>query len=145
MNHAEILKKQLQEQLRQVTGFTSRLDNWARYFRDHSTSTSHCRSIEHRYRSPQCWYPEDPIIPTDSHDALRIERALSKLPEFVRTSLAAHYVFGGRWEQNHFVRRLACKDIACHKSQYHDMVLRAEKMLENHLLKVDNRYNTRQM
>lgn len=142
-DHASILKEQLKAQLAEVSTFTARLENWARYFRDHGASYTHCRSFEHRYRSPQCWHPEEPIIPTDSIDASRIERALGHLPEFVRTTLAAHYVFGGRWEQNHFVRRLACKDVSCHKSQYHDMVSRAEKMLENHLHSMENRYNAR--
>src|SRR5476651_2171992 len=53
-----------------------RLENWTRWARDFGGSVGHCASVEHWYRSPQHWFPEEPHVDLDLHDALKLERAI---------------------------------------------------------------------
>ncbi len=57
-----------------------RLENWTRWARDFGGSIGHCASVEHWYRSPQHWWPEEPHIEPDLHDAIKLERAIRGLP-----------------------------------------------------------------
>jgi len=133
MDHFETLKSQLREQLEQISGFVARLENWARCYKDRGSHRGHCRSLEHNYKSPQCWHPEEPKIPVDEIDASLVERTFAHLPWWVRVAMAAHYIYGGRWPSNDFVRRAACRDLRCHRSQYSERVELSEKMLSNRL------------
>jgi len=51
-----------------------RLINWGRCQRDRAR-WSHCASIEHRWRSPQCWDPSEPKPDNDLLDAFLVEKA----------------------------------------------------------------------
>lgn len=52
-----------------------RLPNWARWakVRPHYSS---CRSLEHKYKSPQTWHEVEPKTEIDLLDAVVIEKAL---------------------------------------------------------------------
>lgn len=72
--------------------FYDRLENWARWARDHHGSVGHCLSIEHRYRSPQVWYPEQPRTEIDHKDALTVEKAIRVLPLDYQKPLTMYHV-----------------------------------------------------
>lgn len=55
-----------------------RLINWGRCQRDRAR-WSHCASIEHRWRSPQCWDPMEPKPDNDLLDAILVEKAWVRL------------------------------------------------------------------
>lgn len=59
-----------------------RLRNWARSVRLYP-HYGHCYSLEHRYRSPQCWVADAPRLPPpsayDIADAALVERAIANL------------------------------------------------------------------
>jgi hypothetical protein len=68
-----------------------RLINWGRWCRE-GMSYGHCASIEHRYQSPQCWYPPEakpPIL--DIHDGRKVELAVRVLIVDQRELLRLHY------------------------------------------------------
>lgn len=70
-----------------------RLVNWGKWARN-KPQYGHCLSIEHRYRSPQCWWPEEPRNEIDLLDALRVERVMRHLPDMHRAALRYKYVIG---------------------------------------------------
>ena len=74
-----------------------RIQNWARWARENSRSIGHCASIEHRYKSPQCWYPEEAKIPFDLLDAVLVEKAVRSLPVEYQKPFSLYWVvYGGR-------------------------------------------------
>ena len=74
------------------TTIHQRLVNWGNWARV-KPHYHHCASIEHRYRSPQCWYPPEPRPPEpDLFDALAVERTMRHLPQKHRESLFLRYV-----------------------------------------------------
>ncbi len=125
----EQFKQQLKDQLLTSSELVARLENWAMYYKDRATKQAHCYSIEHRYKSPQIWHPDPIPLPIDEIDAYKIEKALDKLPAFVRISLKGHYVYGGRWHANIYVRKLVCRDLQVHKTRYAEFVDKSEKLL----------------
>lgn len=68
-----------------------RLTEWGFWARNR-VHYGHCFSIEHRYRPPQCWYPEEarPVVVTSQ--AVEVERAVRHLPKRVRLALKLVYV-----------------------------------------------------
>ncbi len=56
------------------------LAQWARWARE-TMRYGHCGSVEHKYRSPQCWWPEEPRPPEiNTREAMAVERAIVGLP-----------------------------------------------------------------
>lgn len=69
-----------------------RLCEWGRWGRL-KPSYGHCASIEHRYRSPQCWYPPEPRpVEPNLWDALAVERTMRHLPPKHRKALVMRYI-----------------------------------------------------
>lgn len=62
-----------------TSDLTLRIRNWARWAGGHFGSVGHCASIEHRYRSPQHWWPEQPKTEVDLFDAVVVEKAIRAL------------------------------------------------------------------
>ena len=74
------------------------LKNWASYVRDRKSRQQHCASIEHRYKSPQCWYPPGPRPPDINwQEALSVEKivvwmGLQHGTKKYKTLLVGHYI-----------------------------------------------------
>lgn len=69
-----------------------RLVEWGRWGRT-KPAYGHCASIEHRYRSPQCWYPPEARPPEpDLWAAVAVEKTMRHLPEDHRKALVFCYV-----------------------------------------------------
>lgn len=69
-----------------------RLENWALWARD-KPRYEHCRSLEHRYRTPQVWEPVTPRLECDWKDAVIVERAVTKLPARHRVVIVGHHLY----------------------------------------------------
>lgn len=80
-----------------------RLTEWARWLRS-SPARGHCASLEHRYRSPQCWDEINPSNPISTLDAAEIEDIVVALPEKYKKLAKYHYVY--RMAQHFICRRL---------------------------------------
>jgi hypothetical protein len=82
--------------------------HWGRYVRV-SYPQGHCWSIEHRYRSPQCWYPPDPKpAPVNATWASLVERNMRIVPRVSRRLLKFKYV--DRADHAWIRRRLHLRD-----------------------------------
>ena len=68
------------------------LINWARWARASHLSTNHCKSLEHRYRSPQTWHREDLKVAVDILQAHRVENAVVILKPSPRTLIVYSYL-----------------------------------------------------
>lgn len=101
-----------------------RLLNWANWALYGRGGKGHCGSIEHRWRSPQCWYPQEPVIPVDVLDALNVEHCMVRLPAFERRLLKEHYV----WRRS---ARNICRGLAIHKDRFAELLRRARLMVRN--------------
>lgn len=77
----------------------NRLRNWAAWARDRQ-SFSHCASLEHRYKSPQHWYPEEPKTPVDILDAIALQKVIAGLGHDYAWALTFAYCYPGydRWK-----------------------------------------------
>jgi hypothetical protein len=67
-----------------------RLINWQRAFRNHP----HYRvtaSLEGRYKCPQCWEEKQPNTIIDTIDALKVERAVIRLPMLNKAVIKYNY------------------------------------------------------
>jgi hypothetical protein len=73
----------------------TRLENWSRWARTRKTYPGSCRSLESRYRCPQCWDVPEPRLFTDVNDALAIEKGLIRMPERNRNILVYAYLKKG--------------------------------------------------
>ena len=73
-------------------GEIERIQNWARWARENSRSIGHCSSIEHRYKSPQCWYPPEPKAIIDLFDAVRVEKVVRQLPNEYQKPFVLYWV-----------------------------------------------------
>jgi hypothetical protein len=74
-----------------------RMVNWTRWAREYHGRIRHCRSIEWHYKTPQCWWPEDPKTEVDLHDALRVEFAIRTLALPLQKPLVLHWsVYWGK-------------------------------------------------
>lgn len=72
---------------------SERIENWARWARNRRHRFEHCRSLEHKYRSPQIWHPPGPRPPeVQLFDALEVEKAVTQCPKKYRTIIINHYV-----------------------------------------------------
>ena len=86
----------------------ARLKNWARWCREYP-QFSHCMSIEHQYRSPQCWdAPEPRGEPVDLLDGHRVEIAVRGLLPVYRDALRLFHV--KRWPLHAIRRKLKATD-----------------------------------
>jgi DNA-directed RNA polymerase specialized sigma24 family protein len=105
-----------------------RIENWANWNRERAfKANKHCASIEHKYRSPQCWYPPEPKLIVDNLDALKIERALlDPYPEKLKHVIKMHYV-------KKKPSRVICDFIHIPWKQFDLYFKRAHEMLDNRL------------
>lgn len=86
----------------------SRLENWARWCRQ-IPQPAQCRSIEHQYRSPQCWdEPEPRKGPIDLIDGQKVEIAVRGLLPLYRDALRLFHV--KRWPLHAIRRKLKVND-----------------------------------
>ena len=69
-----------------------RLENWSRWARTSRFIPSSCKSLENRYRSPQHWNAEEPKMPIDLNDALRIEKGLISINRYNMNLLIYCYI-----------------------------------------------------
>ena len=108
-----------------------RLDNWRRWARSGKHPPASCRSLESRYKSPQCWHPVNPTIPIDIIDAGKVEDAIIKLSELDRDILVYAYI-SPAYHFDAFCRtRKIVGDKHLTKMQRFDMIQEsAEKALE---------------
>src|SRR5258706_6330331 len=83
------------------------LINWGRWAISHA-SRGHCASIEHRYRSPQCWNDPQPKTEHDEQLAFLIEQSMRIVPKLSRKLLKLKYVV--RCDKEFIARRLRLKD-----------------------------------
>lgn len=84
------------------------LIHWGRWLRS-AHLQGHCASIEHRYRSPQCWdernpRPEEP----DLSKALLIERQMRIIQKQPRKLLKLKYVL--RCDKDFIIKRMRLKE-----------------------------------
>lgn len=69
------------------------LIHWGRWLRS-SYPQGMCRSIEHRYKSPQCWYPLEPKPePPEERKAVLVEGCMRIVPRPSRKLLKFKYVY----------------------------------------------------
>lgn len=91
----------VQPEHREIHDFLTAWGSWCRVPR----GQAHCASIEHRYKSPQCWYALEPRpIPADEAQALLIERQMRIVQRVPRKLLKLRYVY--RAEPLWIARRL---------------------------------------
>ena len=82
--------------------------DWGRWSREH-TIQGHCKSMEHRYRSPQCWYPQEPRPQTpDEMKATSVEHCMRIVPKLSRKLLKFKYIY--RADQAWISKRLRVSD-----------------------------------
>lgn len=81
-----------------------RLINWGRCQRDRAR-WSHCASIEHRWRSPQCWDPQEPKPDNDLLDAILVEKAWVKLMN-PRLKQLLRLLYVKRWQPMQIMWRI---------------------------------------
>lgn len=75
------------------------LKNWGRWARD-KRHLNHCASLEHRYRSPQTWWPEDPKTECDILQAIAVQKVIARLGHDPAWALTFAYCYPGfdRWK-----------------------------------------------
>lgn len=81
-----------------------RLINWGRCQRDRAR-WSHCASIEHRWRSPQCWDPSEPKPDTDLLDAILVEKAWVRMMN-PRAKQFLRLFYVKRWKPDQIMWRI---------------------------------------
>src|SRR5258706_9264572 len=67
------------------------LVNWGRWALSR-IGQGHCASMEHRYRSPQCWNDPQPRIEHNEQLAFLIEQSMRIVPKLSRKLLKLKYV-----------------------------------------------------
>jgi hypothetical protein len=84
------------------------LDHWGRWLKSRGIQ-GHCASIEHRYRSPQCWDERNPRPPEpDAKRAELVESLMRIVPRLSRRVLKLRYVH--RADNSFIAKRLKLKD-----------------------------------
>src|SRR5882762_3259924 len=84
------------------------LQHWGRWLRTRPAK-GHCASIEHRYRSPQCWDERNPRPPEpELGKAILIEELMRIVPRLARKILKLAYVYHA--DGQFIARRLRLKD-----------------------------------
>jgi len=81
-----------------------RLINWGRCQRDRAR-WSHCASIEHRWRSPQCWDQSEPKPDTDLLDAFLVEKAWVRMMS-PRSKQLLRLLYVKRWQPMQILWRI---------------------------------------
>lgn len=73
-----------------------RLVNWARWAKVRPKYST-CRSLEHKYKSPQTWHEQEPRIEVNILDAVIIEKALVNIafPKRHRELIKYAYLYAG--------------------------------------------------
>ena len=74
----------------------NRLHNWARWAKVRPKYST-CRSLEHKYKSPQTWHAEEPRVEVNILDAVVIEKALvhPSFPRRYRELIKYVYLYPG--------------------------------------------------
>lgn len=72
-----------------------RLENWARYAKSSRREPISCRSLESRYKSPQCWEPVILNWEVDLLDAWEVEKGIISLDEKDRKIIVYAYIRPG--------------------------------------------------
>jgi len=108
------------------------LRNWARWVRERRMR-GHCRSFEHRYRSPRGaeveWETAPPLVPLPAPDALaaiQVEACMHLLPDGQRKALKFVYLYGAE-------ARWCCRRLALRHSDWPEFLEAARRMLANRL------------
>ena len=84
------------------------LNEWGNWLRSR-TIQGHCASIEHRYKSPQCWDERNPRpIEPDLSKAYLIERNMRIVPKGSRKLLKLKYVL--RCDKDFITKRLRLRE-----------------------------------
>ena len=110
------------------------LRNWGSWARERPIY-GHCHSIEHRYRSPQCWNEVLPKVLIDPLQALETERVMRFLPRKHRLALKFNYVFRAPW-------RWSCQRLVLRYDLWGEHLSDAQNMVANRLRKGE--YDTTQ-
>lgn len=74
--------------------FDSILGNWTRWAKSGAQQGNRCKSLEHRYKSPQSdhWSPPEPKTQIDVLSAERVEAVVVALPIKSRRLVVYHYL-----------------------------------------------------
>ena len=72
------------------------LVNWVRWARTPHLSMNRCKSLEHRYRSPQTWHREDLKVDIDILQAHKVEDAVVSLNPSSRILIVYYYITPGQ-------------------------------------------------
>jgi len=99
------------------------LVNWGRWALNRS-SQGHCASIEHRYRSPQCWNDPQPKIEHNEQLAFLIEQSMRIVPKLSRKLLKLKYVV--RCD-----KEFICKRLRFHMERYDQALYTARQIVLN--------------
>ena len=98
--------------------------HWGRWLRSRGTQ-GHCASVEHRYRSPQCWDERNPRPPEpDARCAETIESLMRIVPRVSRKILKLSYVY--RADGEFIARRLRF-----HVERYEEALYTARQIVLN--------------
>jgi hypothetical protein len=122
-----------------------RLRNWTRWARQGHGTVGHCSSIEYRYKTPQCWWPEEPRTEIDLLDAILVERAARSLSIHFQKPMVLYWVlFWAKREASgeipvHIVYTLSrllyrCYGIGLSRTLLPIRIAESERMVRNKLL-----------
>lgn len=103
-----------------------RLINWARYISP-GRGGSLCAPMFRLYRSTDGWISHEPQMPIDALDGLKIERAVSALPEKHRDATRWSYVYSSHGMSIH----KACRALAVQQDTLQRLIYDARSMLKN--------------
>ncbi len=110
-----------------VNSLEDRLLNWGNWSRRRACGPQHCASIEHRYRSPQCWYSPEPRILIDELDAWQLEQAIVRLPmQAQRSVIVRRYCL----QQP---REIICRVLGIRFDRFEDYLETIKTNIANHL------------
>jgi DNA-directed RNA polymerase specialized sigma24 family protein len=84
------------------------LSNWARWSRT-KRGKGHCASIEHRFRTPNHFYPPSPNPAINLLAALAVEREMQQMPRDHQRAIIMHYV--DQSTSTYICRKLAIRHV----------------------------------
>jgi hypothetical protein len=113
-----------------------RIINWSMWAKSGKNPPTSCRSLESRYKSPQCWHAEQARMPIDILDAVEVEKAIIKLPRQQLNIIVYAYIRSG-YDFHAFCskNRIHGTKLVSKAEQFKIDQLRAETMLKNILYK----------
>jgi hypothetical protein len=76
----------------EIITLNQRMVNWTRWARNQGSGLAHCNSIEYRYHTPQCWWPEQPREDVDLQDAAKVEVCIRDMVLPYQKPLVLHWV-----------------------------------------------------